>query len=123
LTVEEAQELLRPFEASHEEQNPKETLSAEQIDEISSTEQPFMWGNLSVGPVWKSRLQQAGFASPTPIQAESFKAILSKQRPNVVIASPTGSGKTLAFLLPFLSTLNMAKDTSASRKAKPVAAG
>jgi superfamily II DNA/RNA helicase len=111
LTVEQANELLRPFEVTHGSNRPLPPAPT-----VQNKESIYLWGSLSVGPVWKTRLLRAGYEMPTPIQAEAFKAILSKQRPNVVIASPTGSGKTLAYLLPFLSTLNISTNNSKSKK-------
>ena len=72
------------------------------IDEEPSPSSPFLWGGLSVGPVWKSRLVQAGCPQPTPVQTAAYSIILKKQ--NAVIASPTGSGKSLAFLVPLLTS-------------------
>lgn len=65
-------------------------------------EAPYLWGGLSVGPVWKARLLKAGLSLPTPIQSEAFTAINQGQT-NVILASTTGSGKSLAYLLPLLS--------------------
>lgn len=64
---------------------------------------PFMWGNISAGPVLAPKLKQQ-FENPTAIQEEAFSTI-TKSKGNIVIASPTGSGKTLAFILPLLSTI------------------
>jgi superfamily II DNA/RNA helicase len=63
-----------------------------------------MWGTLPVGPVLKSRLLQASFNTPTPVQTAAFAVLTSRQRDNAVLASPTGSGKSLAYLLPLLSS-------------------
>ncbi|XP_021311704.1 DEAD-box ATP-dependent RNA helicase 40-like isoform X3 [Sorghum bicolor] len=43
-------------------------------------------------------LQRAGFASPTPIQAQSWPIAMQSQ--DVVAIAKTGSGKTLGYLLP-----------------------
>lgn len=67
-------------------------------------EAPFLWGGLSVGPVWKTRLVQAGLNQPTPIQVAAFDRITRDKEENLIVASPTGSGKSLAYLLPLLTT-------------------
>lgn len=87
------------------EKNSTEKMKTIEIKEECNYEDdsPHSWGGLSVGPVWKSRLLEAGFARPTPIQASSFIPI-SKSPQNVILASTTGSGKTLAYLLPLLTT-------------------
>lgn len=74
----------------------------------SDDDKPFLWGGLSVGPFWKTRLVQAGYNSPTPIQVQSFKVIVDGEE-NACIASPTGSGKSLAYLLPILTSTSAAK--------------
>mmetsp|Transcript_10671 Transcript_10671/g.22459 ORF Transcript_10671/g.22459 Transcript_10671/m.22459 type:complete len:571 (-) Transcript_10671:175-1887(-) len=58
------------------------------------------------GPQLISRLQQAGFTAPMPIQAHTW-AIAVAGRDLIGIAK-TGSGKTLAFLMPgFLKVMQM----------------
>ena len=44
------------------------------------------------------QIQRAGFASPTPIQAQSWPIAMQSQ--DVVAIAKTGSGKTLGYLLP-----------------------
>lgn len=44
------------------------------------------------------QLQQAGFPSPTPIQAQSWPIAL--QNRDIVAIAKTGSGKTLGYLVP-----------------------
>jgi superfamily II DNA/RNA helicase len=118
-TIGEARELLRPLEQgtttsfrSKETKSENEDPHDKQPD---PDDKPFLWGTLPVGPIWKNRLLQLGYQEPTPIQVETFHAVLSKKkqkRQNVVIASPTGTGKSLAFLLPFLTTLNVSQKTN-----------
>eukprot|EP01018_Ginkgo_biloba_P009608 Gb_10302 [translate_table: standard] len=49
-------------------------------------------------PLILLQLQNAGFASPTPIQAQSWPVAL--QNRDIVAIAKTGSGKTLGYLLP-----------------------
>lgn len=74
-------------------------------DTKNDTEPPFLWGGLSVGPVWKSRLLEAGYTKPNPIQKAAFTPITKggKYNSNVILASPTGSGKSLAYSLPLIA--------------------
>lgn len=126
MSYEEARALLRPFEGK---------VSAGKIAVIEPTtkapssndnniDKPFLWGGLSVGPVWKSRLINAGFPKPTPIQVASYDTLSNKKNQtsingNAVIAASTGSGKSLAYLLPFLTSIdtnNRKKKTKQRRK-------
>ena len=111
ITLGQAQQLLlEKLNRDHNEEknSPPE---AEQLPLLKSTlplspvkdEPPFMWGGLSVGPFWKQRLIQAGFAQPTPIQSAAFAPIIQSKE-NLILASATGSGKSLAYLLPLLTT-------------------
>ncbi|KAG7343746.1 ATP-dependent RNA helicase YfmL [Nitzschia inconspicua] len=116
-TWDEAMEMLQQTMETHDPSTLPPTKTSAPLDTLQedpSEDKPFLWGGLSVGPIWKARLQTAGFQHPTPVQVQAFDAILQQtknnspiRRQNVVIASPTGSGKTLAYLLPFLTTLTM----------------
>lgn len=44
------------------------------------------------------QVQNAGFSSPTPIQAQSWPVALQSR--DIVAIAKTGSGKTLGYLLP-----------------------
>ena len=117
-TYEEARALLRPFEdkaagaaSTTQQLPPKDDASDDIDDEPAEPEQPFLWGELSIGPVWKSRLVRAGYSKPTPIQVASYTALTNKKNRtstngNAVIAASTGSGKSLAYLLPFLTSID-----------------
>jgi ATP-independent RNA helicase DbpA len=50
-------------------------------------------------------LEELGFSTPTPIQAESLPILLSGQ--DLIGQSKTGSGKTLAFALPILEKIQL----------------
>lgn len=51
-----------------------------------------------------TRLGEAGFAEPTPIQRQAVPLLLEGN--DLLAVAPTGSGKTLAFLLPILVGLS-----------------
>jgi len=55
-------------------------------------------------PTWLVRnLTSLGFSSPTPVQMQSFPAVLTGG--HILASAPTGSGKTIAFLGPLLVLL------------------
>lgn len=53
---------------------------------------------VAIPPFYFMKIQRAGFASPTPIQAQSWPIAMQNQ--DVVAIAKTGSGKTLGYLLP-----------------------
>ena len=48
-------------------------------------------------------LTEAGYATPTPVQAQAIPAVLAGH--DLLVSSQTGSGKTAAFMLPALHQL------------------
>ena len=76
------------------------------VTETPKPKSPFMWGDVSTGPILSPKLN-ALYNEPTPIQSQAFTALSKSAKhnanPNVIIASPTGTGKTLAYLLPLLA--------------------
>lgn len=55
-------------------------------------------------------IQNAGFSSPTPIQAQSWSVVL--QNRDIVAIAKTGSGKTLGYLLPAFIHLKRCRSNS-----------
>jgi superfamily II DNA/RNA helicase len=104
-TFDEARRLMtEKLDFSGENGDAKDELSlTTEIIEEKQDEPPFLWGGLSVGPVWKLRLIKACYCLPTPIQVAAFDQI-AREKDNLILASPTGSGKSLAYLLPLLTT-------------------
>jgi len=101
-----ANEKVKTAEKSNVMSQRNDTTTTTTLTTMGNSDLPFLWGGLSVGPVWKSRLVQAGYTLPTPVQYDAYNLLArSKQPPppNVIIASPTGSGKSLAFLVPLLT--------------------
>lgn len=58
----------------------------------------------------QNAIEDLGFTTPTPIQAESFAPILSGK--DTVGIAQTGTGKTLAYGLPLLQNLPFSKQTN-----------
>src|SRR2546428_9234480 len=61
------------------------------------------WNHIGLNPPSLRTVQQLGYASPTPVQAETIPAILGGR--DVIGSARTGSGKTAAFLLPIIQRL------------------
>src|SRR5947209_11987225 len=61
------------------------------------------WNHIGLNPPSLRTVQQLGYASPTPVQAETIPAILAGR--DVIGSARTGSGKTAAFLLPIIQNL------------------
>ena len=59
--------------------------------------------DLNINASLRNALDDLGFETPTPIQAESFPVVMSGR--DVVGIAQTGTGKTLAYLLPILRVL------------------
>ncbi|KAK6640982.1 hypothetical protein RUM44_012681 [Polyplax serrata] len=57
----------------------------------------------NVNPVIVNNLEEAGFKTPTPIQAQAIPTMLEGRQ--LLGCAPTGSGKTAAFLIPVLHHL------------------
>jgi ATP-dependent RNA helicase DeaD len=55
-------------------------------------------------PAFLKALDQVGYETPTPIQAQTIPLLLQKK--DVLGQAQTGTGKTAAFALPLLSNLN-----------------
>ncbi len=61
------------------------------------------FSELSISPYTKEKLSQAGFSTPTPIQAAAIPPALEGK--DVLGTAQTGTGKTLAFLVPIMEDL------------------
>ncbi|MCC3262407.1 DEAD/DEAH box helicase, partial [Paenibacillus polymyxa] len=55
---------------------------------------------LGLAPALLSAVQEAGFTTPTTVQAAAIPQALAGH--DLMVASQTGSGKTAAFMLPAL---------------------
>src|SRR4051812_16230155 len=64
-------------------------------------------------PLLKRALEQAGYATPTPIQERAIPAILRGH--DLLARAQTGSGKTAAFALPLLQRFTLASSAPPRR--------
>ncbi len=62
------------------------------------------FAGLNLAPALQATLQQLGYTTMTPIQAESLPITLAGH--DLIAQAKTGSGKTAAFALPLLTNLN-----------------
>ncbi|EEF80335.1 DEAD/DEAH box helicase [Methylophaga thiooxydans] len=72
-----------------------------------STEQPDLipsFSELGIAPAIVKAIQEAGYETPSPIQAQSITPLLEGR--DLLGQAQTGTGKTAAFSLPLLSRLN-----------------
>lgn len=58
----------------------------------------------------RNAVDDLGFTTPTPIQSESFKVILSGK--DMLGIAQTGTGKTMAYLLPLLEEIQFSKQVN-----------
>ncbi len=61
------------------------------------------WNALGLSPEVVSSLEAAGYARPTPVQAQAVPAALAGR--DILCRSKTGTGKTAAFLLPMIEKM------------------
>ena len=61
------------------------------------------FNDLNLNTPLYNALEDLGFTTPTPIQAESFSVVAAGK--DVVGIAQTGTGKTLAYMLPILRNL------------------
>ena len=70
---------------------------------------------MGCGKMLLSRLKEAGFDEPTPIQRQAIPSLLENHE--LLAVAPTGSGKTLAFLLPIICSLKSKDDEAGGPRA------
>jgi ATP-dependent RNA helicase RhlE len=68
----------------------------------------------------KNRLTNAGFTTPTPVQAKAMPPALEGN--DILATASTGTGKTLSFLIPMIQRLDATSVTSTKGKRGPVRA-
>ncbi|MDP2762710.1 MAG: DEAD/DEAH box helicase [Sideroxyarcus sp.] len=78
------------------------------------------FADLQLAPEILKALTEAGYTTPTPIQAEAIPAVLDDQ--DLMAGAQTGTGKTAAFALPMLQKLLPHASASTSPARHPVRA-
>lgn len=76
--------------------------------------------SLNLHPTLLKALGEAGYTTPTPVQAQAIPVVLTGQ--DLMAGAQTGTGKTAAFSLPLLQTLLPLANTSTSPAKHPVRA-
>src|SRR3546814_4354848 len=76
--------------------------------------------SLNLAPEILKALEESGYVTPTPIQAQAIPLVL--QGRDLMAGAQTGTGKTAAFALPLLQKLLPQASTSASPARHPVRA-
>ena len=66
----------------------------------------------------KSRLTNAGFITPTPVQAGAIPPALEGR--DILATASTGTGKTLSFLVPIIERLDATSVSSTRQKRNPI---
>jgi superfamily II DNA/RNA helicase len=78
------------------------------------------FADLALAPELLKALQELGYSTPTPIQAQAIPVVLSGR--DLMAGAQTGTGKTAAFALPTLQKLLPLASSSASPARHPVRA-
>ncbi len=89
--------------AAEEETSPEVTETTEEEPEAETLEIATTFAELPLIDSVQTAVKEAGYTSPTEIQAKAIPVIMSKQ--DVIGASQTGTGKTAAFALPSISLI------------------
>lgn len=84
------------------------------------SEQTITFASLNLAPEILKALEETGYTTPTPIQAQAIPLVL--QGKDIMAGAQTGTGKTAAFALPLLQKLLPQASTSASPARHPVRA-
>lgn len=85
----------------------------------SSSNSP-LFTNFNISDSLKKRLAEAGFVTPTPVQAGAIPPALEGR--DILATASTGTGKTLSFLVPMLERLDATSAPSTRGKRSPVRA-
>jgi len=62
---------------------------------------------LNLAPAILQAVQEQGYETPTPIQAQAIPAVLAGQ--DLLAGAQTGTGKTAAFTVPLLHKLSLSE--------------
>jgi ATP-dependent RNA helicase RhlE len=79
-----------------------------------------VFNDFALTPSLKARLAQAGFVTPTPVQAGAIPPALEGE--DILATASTGTGKTLSFLIPMIDRLEEISEASTKSKKSPILA-
>ncbi|GGA68296.1 hypothetical protein GCM10011507_19770 [Edaphobacter acidisoli] len=97
-----------------------ETIQAASTTNSTEARQSMRFNDLNISDSLKSRLTQAGFITPTPVQAQAIPPAL--EGADVLATASTGTGKTLSFLVPIIERLEATSAPSTRAKRNPIRA-
>ena len=110
---------LEPQAPAHTQDGRSATLAA-----TSNINLPLVEGvrfaDFNVSDSLKSRLTNAGFLTPTPVQAKAIPPALELR--DILATASTGTGKTLSFLIPMIERLEATSQPSGRGKRGPIRA-
>jgi ATP-dependent RNA helicase RhlE len=93
---------------------------AEAVEEQTSGNATPRFIDFNISESLKSRLTNAGFITPTPVQAGAIPPAL--EGADILATASTGTGKTLSFLVPIIERLDATSAPSTRGKRNPVRA-
>ncbi len=76
--------------------------------------------DFAISDVLKKRISDAGFVTPTPVQAGAIPPALEGE--DILATASTGTGKTLSFLVPMVERLDEISEPSIRGKKNPILA-
>ena len=79
-----------------------------------------LFTDFNISDSLKSRLGNAGFINPTPVQAKAIPPALEGS--DILATASTGTGKTLSFLIPMIQRMDATSAPSSKGKRSPIRA-
>ncbi len=91
---------------------------AEAVEEQTSGNTTPRFIDFNIADSLKSRLTNAGFITPTPVQAGAIPPAL--EGADILATASTGTGKTLSFLVPIIERLDATSAPSTRGRRNPI---
>src|SRR5580698_3750329 len=79
-----------------------------------------LFSNFNISDSLKGRLNNAGYTTPTPVQAKAIPPALEGK--DILATASTGTGKTLSFLIPMIQRMDSTSAPSTKGKRGPIRA-
>jgi len=118
-TLEQNEQLLRNHQHSASSNPPQQTSESAKpvglslVDDVRFTD-------FNISDSLKNRLTNAGFTTPTPVQAKAIPPALEGN--DILATASTGTGKTLSFLIPMIQRMDATSVPSTKGKRGPIRA-